>query len=109
MELITIEVQFREDETHTSQILTLDGVRIRLDTYTNKADGGWYLDVFDEEDTPLVTGIGIVTGLDIFFPYRYLPIPPGILFINDLVGEQTDPVLDTFVNRDAELIYETVA
>ena len=47
MSIIQITVQFREEDKHTSQTLTLDGVRFRLDTYTNKVDDAWYLDLFD--------------------------------------------------------------
>lgn len=107
MAIQEITVQFREFETHTSQTLTLDGVRFRLDTYTNKADGAWYLDIFDGEGDALVQGLALVTGLDLLFPYRYLAVPPGILFVNDHEGEREDPGLDTFFDRGAALYYQT--
>jgi hypothetical protein len=107
MAIQEITVQFREDETHTSQTLTLDGVRFRLDTYTNKADGAWYLDIFDGDGVALVQGIALVTGLDLLFPYRHLDVPVGLLFINDHEGERTDPGLDSFFQREAALYYQT--
>jgi hypothetical protein len=107
MAIQEITVQFREDETHSSQTLTLDGVRFRLDCYTNKSDGSWYLDLFDDDDAALVQGIAIVTGLDLLFPYRHLGVPTGILFVNDLAGPTEDPGLDAFINRDAALYYQT--
>jgi hypothetical protein len=108
MAIEEITVQFREDETHTSQTLTLDRVRFRLDTYTNKADGSWYLDIFDGDGVALVQGIALVTGLDLLFPYRYLDVPAGALFVNDHEGDRTDPGLTTFFDRGAALYYETV-
>lgn len=107
MAIQEITVQFREDETHTSQTLTLDGIRFRLDTYTNKADGCWYMDLFDGDGAPLIQGIALVTGLDLLFPYRYLDVPPGILFVNDHEGERTDPGLSAFLDKEAALYYQT--
>ena len=108
MAFFEITVQFRADETHTSQTVTLDGVRFVLDTYTNRADGCWYMDLRDGEGNPLVLGIAIVTGLDLLFPYRHLDVPPGPLFVNDHEGERTDPGLDAFLNQSAALYYQTV-
>ncbi len=108
MAFVEITVQFREDETHTVQRVTLDDVSVRLDTYTNKADGCWYMDLYDGDDNPLVQGIALVTGLDLLFPYRYLDVPPGALFVNDHIPPREDPGLDTFFQREAALYYETM-
>jgi hypothetical protein len=106
-DIIEIVVQAREDDTHTSQSLTLDGARFRIDFYTNKSDGCWYLDLFDSEDAPMVLGIGLVTGLDLLFPYRYLPVPSGVLFVNDHIGERQDPTLNSFFEDEMNLYYQT--
>ena len=108
MAIQEITVQFREDETHTSQTLTLDRVRFRLDTYTNKSDGSWYLDIFDGDGVALVQGIALATGLDLLFPYRHLDVPAGALFVNDHAGVREDPGLTTFFQEGAALYYETV-
>jgi hypothetical protein len=105
--ILQITPQFRPEDTHTSQTLTLDGVRFRLDTYTNKFDGAWYMDLRDFEDEPLVLGIALVTGLDLLFPYRYLAIPAGILFLNSLTGERVDPGLTSFEDEAMALYYQT--
>lgn len=95
--------------THASQVVILDGVRVRLDTYTNKIDSAWYLDVFDADDNPLITGLAIASGLDLFFPYHYLAaLPPGALFVNTQTGEPFDPTLDTWENDAAALYYQEV-
>jgi len=105
--ILQITTQFRS-ETHSSQRITLDGVRARFDFFTNKQDKSWYLDLFDGDDNQLVMGIALATGLDILFPYRYLDLPPGKLFINDHIPPFTDPVLDSFSENQAALYYETV-
>jgi hypothetical protein len=106
MTIREIIVQRRDTETHISRNVTLDGVTVRLDTYTNKADSSWYLDVFDANDSPLVQGIALVAGLDLLFPYKYLDIPPGILFVNDHLGTVDDPTLSTFIDQEASLYYQ---
>jgi hypothetical protein len=108
MSIREIIVQRRDTETHLSRTVTLDGVTVRLDTYTNKADSSWYLDVFDENDVPLVQGIALAAGLDLLFPYKYLDVPPGILFVNDHLGTVDDPDLSTFIEQRASLYYEEV-
>lgn len=105
MAITQIEVQFREEDKHTQQTLTLDGVRFQLDTYTNRADGGWHLDIRDSNGEPIVIGIALATGLDLLYPYRYLDVPAGILFVNDLAGPREDPTLDTFKDKGAALYY----
>lgn len=92
---------------HSSQVLTLEGVQIRIDIYNNKVDSSWYLDVFDLDDNPLVLGVAIASGLDLFFPYKYLSnLPPGALFVNTQTGEPFDPTLDTWEDDAAALYYE---
>lgn len=108
MSVLEITVQFREDETHTSQTLVLDGVRVRLDTYTNIDDDSWYLDIYDEEDQPIVLGIGMSTGLDFFFPYRYRNLPPGKLFVQDQgVQPFVDATRGDFLAGNMALYYTT--
>jgi hypothetical protein len=107
MTIIQITPQFREEDQHTSQTLTLDGTRFRLDTYTNRFDGAWYLDLYDADEEPLILGLGLVTGLDLLFPYRYLAVPAGVLFINPLTGDSVDPGLTSFTDKDVALYYQT--
>jgi hypothetical protein len=108
MSVIEITVQFREGETHTSQTIVLDGIRVRLDTYTNIDDDSWYLDVFDDQDQPIVKGIALAVGLDLWFPYRYKPLPPGILFVQDQSGQPfTDPKVVDFLAGNMTLYYVT--
>ena len=107
--IIEITPQFREQDKHTSQTLTLDSVRVRLDTYTNKFDGRWYMDLYDSLGAPLVFGVRLTTGLDLLFPYRYKDgVPPGVLFINDHAGPRLDPGLDSFQDREVSLYYQEI-
>lgn len=106
-DILEIIVQPRASDTHTTQTMTLDGIRVRMDFYTNKSDGGWYMDMFDSEGAQMVMGIGLATGLDLLFPYRHLDVPPGVLFVNDHIGALEDPTLDTWQDDQAQLFYQT--
>lgn len=101
-----ITPQFRKEDKHTSQTLTLDQVRFRLDTYTNRADNSWYMNLYDTNDEPILLGIALATGLDLLYPYRYLPVPAGVLFVNDLDGPRQDPTLDSFEGEEVALYYQ---
>ena len=104
--IIEISPQFREEDKHTSQTMVLDGVRFRIDTYTNVIDSSWYMDLFDSDGNALVQGIALVFGLDLLYPYRHLDVPPGILFIS---GDPVDPTLDSFNDEEAVLYYQDAA
>lgn len=106
MSVLEITVQFREDETHASQTLVLEGVRVRFDTYTNRDDNSWYLDIYDDDDQPMIIGIALAVGLDLLFPYRHLNVPPGILFVQDQGGQPfRDPILPDFFAGNMALFY----
>ena len=101
MKIETIKVQFTADGNNP-QTLVLDGIRIVLEFYTNKADGFWYLDCYATDGTLLVAGIAVVAGLDLWYPYHYKAgIPPGPLFVISTV----DPTLESFAEDEAVLAY----
>lgn len=106
MSILEIIPQFREDDKHTSQTMVLDGVRFRLETYTNVVDSSWYMDLFDSEGNALVQGIALTFGLDLLFSYRHLDVPPGILFVS---GNFEDPTLDSFTDETSVLYYQEAA
>jgi len=110
MSILQITPQFHALDTHTPQTLTLDGVRVRIVAYTNIVDDAWYLDTYDGNDNPLVLGLALVTGLDLWFPYRYMPLPPGMLFVQDQTGlPMRDPVISDFVHKNMALFYQGAA
>ena len=107
MSIVEIIPQFRETDTHTRQSVTLEGIRIRIDTYTNKVDGLWYHDVYDSEGVALFQGVRLTAGIDLWFPYRYkTTLPPGVFFVADHAAPFLDPGLESFQDRDASLWYQ---
>ncbi len=109
MSVIQIRPQFKPQQTKVSQTMILDGVRVQLDTYRNKYDNSWYLDLFDGQGNAIFSGVALTVGLDLLYPYRYKAgVPPGILMVQDQSGEPfDDPTLDSFNNDDAIILYIT--
>ncbi|MDW3684910.1 hypothetical protein RA280_24780 [Cupriavidus sp. CV2] len=53
--------------------ITLSGVEYQMTIQYRKAGGaGWVLDIADANDTPLVGGIPLVTGVNLLGQYAYL-------------------------------------
>lgn len=105
MKLEKITVKFTDDGNNP-QTLELDGLRITFESYTNRADGGWYLDFLDGEGNLLLSGIAVVSGLDLWYPYHYKTgIPRGQLFVLTQTDRVFDPDLETFDDDTAILAY----
>jgi len=77
--------------------------------WTNTQDGGWFFDLYDASDNPLVLGLGLSVGVDLLYPYRYLDVPPGILWVEDVAQTGADPGLTAFADGDAILYYMDAA
>lgn len=105
--IIRIKVQVRDTDQHLAQVVVLDSSQYQLDTYNNKYDGRWYLDLHDSLGNPVVRSIGLVAGIDLLYPYRaYAGVPPGKLFVRLTDGQLDDPTLDTFSQGKAVFYYQ---
>lgn len=79
--------------------VTLSGVVYTLTfLYRNIAMGGWTLDIADDNNVPIITGIPLVTGANLLAKYAYLG------FVGSLwVQTQSDPdAVPTFENLGAD-------
>lgn len=53
--------------------ITLSGVQYELTLiYRNVSQGGWFLDIADQNSNPIVQGIPLVTGVNLLEQYDYL-------------------------------------
>lgn len=76
-------------------LITLASVQYRLTLiYRTATEGGWFLDISDSSDTPILHGIPLVTGADLLEPY------PDLNFGGSLyVTTDGDPIaVPTFDN-----------
>ena len=123
MPLYEITVSNMETTGNFSSTVFLDGAMYRFVFYTNKWDNTIYFDLFDNNNLPLIRAAGLVAGIDLLFPYRYLPVPPGTLFCYSQgtttqqgtfntsskgVATLIDPSLDAFSKDVATLYYLSV-
>jgi hypothetical protein len=64
--------------------IALAGKKYRLLLrYRSAVEGGWILDIADDQDVPLVQGIALVTGTDLLGPYAYLGLGGSLVTETD--------------------------
>jgi hypothetical protein len=74
--------------------ITLAGVQYNLSVWWNNVSQNWMIDIFDINNNPIVTGIPMVTGVDLLEQFGYLG------FGGQLIAQTTnDPdVVPTFAD-----------
>lgn len=105
MSTLELQVQPTGTETHHVAAFELEQARYVFTFYTNAVDGGWYLDIENDDASSVVRGIALAVGVNILFPYRHLDLPPGILQIEDKELDGSDPDLLAFAEGRAALWY----
>lgn len=103
MSLLILPVQPAATVKHFHVVYTLEGARYGFRFYQNAFTGGWSLDVENDAGDAVVRGIALTAGLDLLYPYQYLDMPPGELFVGGTNG--ADPQGDDFVQGRAFLYY----
>lgn len=62
--------------------IPLGGITYQMTSKWNDSDdGGWLIDIADQNDVPLAANIPLITGADILENLEYLGIP-GNLYVN---------------------------
>jgi hypothetical protein len=74
--------------------ISLAGTVYNLTLNWNKFSQSWTLDIADDEDNDLVTGIPLVTGCDLLAQFPYLNFG-GSLIVQGLQNPDTPPNLAT--------------
>lgn len=75
--------------------IELTGTTYTLENRWNGMNEGgcWEIDVYDENESPIVMGIPLVTGSDLFEQFEYLGLPSPVIVFTD--GDETAiPTLD---------------
>jgi hypothetical protein len=76
------------------QRTTLDGRDYVLTFTWNERNGRWYMDVNDQDDSPIATGVKLVTGWPLLRLYRDERLPPGSLLLLDMEAQEGSNPLD---------------
>lgn len=102
--MLVYTVPVRAGISHQELQLPVDDRVYTLELRWSVREERWYLDVLDEERTPIYTGIALVLN----FPLGVRCVSPdwwaGTLFLSDTSGENREPGLDDLGARVA-LIY----
>lgn len=102
-------IPVRSGIAYQSQKTRLDGRDYILRFSFNEREARWYLAIFDEEETPLLAGIKLVSNWKLLRFHHHDPrVPPGELMAIDLTGDNSPPGLDDFgIDKRVTLTYFT--
>ena len=95
-------------DEYPSQIfkINLDNLNYYFKLYWNGRGEFWGLDVSDEGQNIIVSGIKLVLNYEMFQDYRCYPVPSGSLIVNDDSGSSAKIAYGDFVGtRALQLIY----
>ena len=82
MAIFEIPLKPATPTTMTAQFPNGNSYKLTL-KFANVLDGGWILDIADENGVALVCGIPLVTGADLLAPYAYLGIGGPLYVVSD--------------------------
>lgn len=68
----------------------------------------WILDILDDADVALLSGIHLMQGIDLLEGHHHLEVPPGKLVVYDTSNTEVEAGLDDFDER-VVLAYEESA
>lgn len=93
------------DSASYSFDVDLSGKLYRLALAWNTRAAWWTLDIADDADTPLVTGIRLVADTELIRLFALDALPPGSLYCVDTSGQGVDPT-DTDLGSRVILVYD---
>lgn len=82
-----------------------DGIVYILEFYWNIRAQRFFLSVFDSQNDLIISGIPIVLNFPLFYQYKNLKLPKGLLYAADTTGKSILPKLEDFGTR-VQLFYE---
>jgi hypothetical protein len=85
----------------------LEGRDFLLHLSWNQREERWHLSIHDDEDTPILAGIKLVTNWPLLRHYHFdLRVPPGELMAADLTRDGSPAALDELgIGKRVELTY----
>ena len=95
------------DSTGTNYTLdvSLSGRVYRFGLYWNTRGQFWSLDIFDQADNPLATGLKLVADWELIGGLGNSDLPPGFLYCVDTSGQGIDPT-ETDLGTRVILVYD---
>jgi hypothetical protein len=103
---VTTITQLPLQNTLQTFSITLSGTVYNLTLiYRNIDQGGWVLDIADVNNTPILQGIPLVTGVNLLSKYKYLGFVGG-LYVQTTSDPDTVPTFDN-LGIDGQVYYVT--
>lgn len=91
-----LEMPIRSDVPAYFFQIALEKVFYKFDFNWNERGNYWVMSILDQLDNQIISGIKLVTGIDILEKYKINGLPLGSFFILDTTGKNTDPDKDNF-------------
>lgn len=93
-------------EAHTEQITTLDGVQYVIAFDWIQRWRRWVLSLSTTGGAPIVSGLPVVTGVDLLGPFKHdTRIPQGVLIVADESADNHDPTWGDFGPDGSHVLY----
>lgn len=67
--------------------ISLQGRQLRL-RVTYRDEAGWILDILATDDMPIITGIPLVSGVDLLAAYRHLGLTGGLYLVSEEAAQE---------------------
>lgn len=81
--------------------ITLDGIELNMQTKYNTRYSTWSLDIYDEQQNPLVFGVPLLLGSNVLSPYN---LNIGSMVCVDVTGQGEDATSDN-LGTDVILVH----
>lgn len=91
-----LEMPVRSDSPAYFFQIALEKVFYNFDFNWNERGNYWVMSIADQSQNPLISGIKLVSGIDLLEKYKIEGLPTGSFFILDTTGKNTDPNKDNF-------------
>jgi hypothetical protein len=85
-----VEQQYVYDYT-----IPLDGVTYRIELTYKSRQEGWYLNLYDVDENPLLLGKRLAVDTELLARYEIEGLPPGELTCVDMEGTGTEPTFES--------------
>jgi hypothetical protein len=105
MSYLTIDTDPTPD--YYDQLTQLDGREYLLEFYWSTREGAWYLNILDQNETPIALWLKVVVGWPLLYGQTDPRLPPGQLVAFDMSGAQQEIVDKSDLNTRVLLTYIT--
>lgn len=100
-----IKIPTRSDLPAFNERIELEGVIYNLDFRLNERMNKWAMDILDEEESPIVSGLLLLTNVPLLDQLTVADLPPGDFIMLDRANLQRDADADN-LGGDINLFYQ---